>query len=91
MVRGHKHMGAGDRGFKRWLIKELLPRRWLVVSWYQNFYPAVLEHGNDAVIVEIARRSLGWREHLNRNAAIDLGQIDAVLRFYGVVIPAADF
>ena len=55
VVRGNEYVDAFDRGCKPRLAKEFLPGRWLVVSWYQNFNPVVLEYGDDAVIVEICR------------------------------------
>ena len=55
MVRGNEYVGAFDRGCKPRLAEKFLPGRWLVISWYQNFNAAVLDYGNDAVIVEISR------------------------------------
>ena len=55
VVRGNEYVGAFDRGCKPRLAEKFLPGRWLVISWYQNFNAAVLDYGNDAVIVEISR------------------------------------
>ena len=51
VVGGNKHVGPRNRVDKFVLSEKFLPRSRLIVSWDQDFCPAVLQNRDDTMVV----------------------------------------